>query len=145
MLKSKNKKTRLVIDANAWVSALLTPKFRLRLDVVFGAAYHLMVSEELFRDLASAMRKPYLTKKISQSDYEALVSKLRSATEIVEVHSVVNVCRDQKDNFLLALTKDGEADYLITGDDDLRSIKQFEKTIIVSLNEFETLENRTSD
>jgi len=48
-------------------------------------------------------------------------------------------CRDPKDNFLLALAKDGNADYLITGDDDLRSMNQFEKTIIVKLNEFETI------
>jgi len=142
MQRNKNKKTRLVVDANAWISSLLKPRFRFRLNIVFGAAYHLMVSEELFRDLANAMRKPYLVTRISPVDYESLVSMLRANAELVEVHSVVDACRDPKDNFLLALTKDGNADYLITGDDDLRSMKQFEKTIIVSLNEFETIANQ---
>ena len=142
MQRNRNKKTRLVVDANAWISSLLKPRFRDRLYIVFGAAYHLMVSEELFRDLASAMRKPYLVTRISPADYESLVFMLRADAELVEVRSVVNACRDPKDNFLLALAKDGNADYLITGDDDLRNIKQFEKTIIVSLNEFETLENQ---
>jgi len=44
-----------------------------------------------------------------------------------------------KDNFLLALARDGNADYLITGDKDLRDMKVFEKTKIVTLNEFESL------
>ena len=76
MQKNKGKKTRLVVDANCWVSSLLKPRFRVRLNIVFGAAYHLMVSEELFRDLANAIRKPYLEKNISQADYESLVSQL---------------------------------------------------------------------
>ena len=143
MQKNKNKKTRLVIDANAWISSLLKPRFRVRLYIVFGTTYHLMVSEELFRDLANAMRKPYLAKNIKQAEYEYLVSQLRTDAELVEVHSVIEACRDPKDNFLLALAKDGNADYLITGDDDLRSMKQFEKTKIVSLTEFETIAKQT--
>jgi len=143
MQKNKNKKTRLVVDANAWISSLLTPEFHERLKIVFDERYHLMVSEELFRDLASAMRKPYLTSRISRADYELFVSMLQTDAELVDVHSVIDVCRDPKDNFLLALAKEGNADYLITGDDDLRSIKQFEKTIIVSLNEFETITKQT--
>jgi hypothetical protein len=62
---------------------------------------------------------------------------LRDIAELVDVHSVVDICRDPKDNFLLALAKDGNADYLITGDKDLRVLKEFEKTKIVSLDEFE--------
>ena len=143
MQKNKNKKIRLVVDANAWISSLLKPRFHERLKIVFDAGYHLLVSEELFSDLASAMRKPYLVKHIKQVEYESLVSLLRAEAELVDVHSIVVACRDPKDNFLLALAKDGNADYLITGDNDLWSMKQFEKTIIVSLNEFETIEKQT--
>ena len=139
MQKNKDKKTRLVVDANCWVSSLLKPRFRVRLNIVFGAVYHLMVSEELFRDLASAIRKPYLAKQISQADYESLVLQLRSDAELVDVHSTVEICRDPKDSFLLALAKDGNADYLITGDEDLLVLKKFGQTKIVKLNEFESL------
>ena len=95
-----------------------------------------MVSEELFNDLESAIRKPYPAKKIVRSEYEKFVSDLRSIAEFVEVHSIVEICRDPKDNFLLALAKDGNADYLITGDKDLTVLKEFEKTKIVTLKEF---------
>ena len=135
----KNSKKRLVIDVNVWVSTLLSPKFRVRVDIVFGAKYRLIVSEELFEELDDAIRKPYLEKRINQIDYTMLVSKLRSVAEIVDVHSTVEICRDPKDNFLLALAKDGNADYLITGDADLLVMKEFEQTKIVMLSDFETI------
>jgi len=137
MQKNKNKKKRLVVDANAWISSLLTLKFRIRLNVVFGLDYQLLVSEQLFRELGRAVQKPYLAKNIKQADYDSLVSLLRADAELVEVHSVVDVCRDPKDNFLLALAKDGNADYLITGDSDLLVLKEFEKTKIVKLSDLE--------
>ena len=98
-----------------------------------------MVSEELFNDLESGIRKPYPAKKIVRSEYEKFVSDLRSIAEFVEVHSIVEICRDPKDNFLLALTKDGLADYLITGDKDLLSVKQLGKTQIIKLSEIEKM------
>ena len=135
----KSKKIRLVVDVNVWISSLLSLGFRVRLDIVFSSACHLVVSEDLFNDFASVLRKPYLMKKITRPDYEILVAKLRSVAELVDAHSVVEICRDPKDNFLLALAKDGDADYLITGDDDLLVLKEFGKTRIGSLTDFEEI------
>ena len=50
--------------------------------------------------------------------------------------SKVNICRDKKDNFLLSLCVDGNADYLITGDNDLLSINNVEETSILTFKEF---------
>ena len=137
MQKNKHKKMRLVVDANAWISSLMSLRFRFRLAIVFDPAYLLLTSEELFSDLKRGIQKPKVTKKITPADYEKLVSRLRSAALFVNVRSVVNVCRDPEDNFLLALAKDGNADYLITGDLDLLVMKEFENTKIVSLTDFE--------
>ena len=149
MQENKNKKMRLVVDANAWISSLITPGFRVRLDIVFEAAYHLMVCEEFFTDLANAIRKPRVEKRINRKTYDTLVSLLRNDAELVDVHSVVDVCRDPKDNFLLALAKDGNADYLPcqifrAGDKDLRVMEKFGKTEIVTLSEFEAMASERS-
>ena len=56
--------------------------------------------------------------------------------ELIEVRSTVNVCRDPDDNFLLALAKDGKANYLLTGDEDLLILKNFGKTSIVTIASF---------
>jgi uncharacterized protein len=61
---------------------------------------------------------------------------MRIYGELVEIESSTQVCRDIKDNFLLSLAKDGNADFLLTGDDDLLDIKLFENTRILTYNEF---------
>jgi len=42
------------------------------------------------------------------------------------------------DNFLLALARDGKADYLITGDNDLLIMETFEKTEIITIEKYKT-------
>lgn len=56
--------------------------------------------------------------------------------QIFKVSTVVDVCRDSKDNFLLALSQDAEADFLITGDKDLLVLHIFGKTKILTLSDF---------
>jgi putative PIN family toxin of toxin-antitoxin system len=136
---NENEKKRLVVDAQCWVSYLLKPSFLSRMEIVFGSEYCLLCSGMLFRELDKAIRKPYLAKRIIRTDYEELIFKLRSVAEHIDVHSVVEICRDPKDNYLLALAKDGNADYLITGDTDLHILKEFESTKIVDLSEFENI------
>ncbi|MGG7664755.1 putative toxin-antitoxin system toxin component, PIN family [Dyadobacter sp. BHUBP1] len=46
------------------------------------------------------------------------------------------MCRDPKDNFLLALALDSNADFLITGDADSLVIEQIGKTRIITLTDF---------
>ena len=45
------------------------------------------------------------------------------------------MCRDAKDNYLLALAKDSDANLLVTGDKDLLVIAKFENTEIVTYQE----------
>lgn len=56
--------------------------------------------------------------------------------DYIENINGIKVCRDPNDDFLLALAKDGKANYLLTGDKDLLEIKAFEKIKIVTLAEF---------
>ena len=135
----KNKHLRIVVDANCWISFLMTHSFQVRLNVFFDREYRLLFSEKLFRELDRAVGKPYPAKRIVRTEYGKLVSRLRTNAELVDVCSVVDICRDPKDNFLLALAKDGNADYLITGDDDLRVLKEFGETKIINMSEFEII------
>ena len=65
-----------------------------------------------------------------------MFSTFESFIDFLEVKSIVTVCRDSKDNFLLALAKDGQADYLLTGDKDLLELKKFGKTRIKTIVTF---------
>ena len=65
-----------------------------------------------------------------------LIEIINDKALFVNVVSVINVCRDVKDNFLLSLAIDGDVDYLITGDNDLLTLKYFQKTSIITINDF---------
>ena len=58
------------------------------------------------------------------------------------VTSEVSLCRDEDDNFLLALAIDSKADFSITGDKDLLVLKKVENTSIISLPEFLAHQNK---
>jgi len=68
-----------------------------------------------------------------------LLSEIHHFADFIEVKTTVDICRDKKDNFLLALCQDGNADFLLTGDEDLLIIKKFGKTRIMSMTEYLTL------
>ena len=66
---------------------------------------------------------------------------LESIAIKTEITSNVTLCRDPKDNFLLALAKDSKADYLLTGDNDLLILNRFENTKILKYIDFIHQEN----
>ena len=67
---------------------------------------------------------------------ELLIELFDYYGEIIQVNSKVDVCRDPKDNFILALSKDSGADYLLTGDGDLLDLREFEGTKISKISDY---------
>jgi uncharacterized protein len=132
----KNKFLRLVIDTNIWISFLISDRQR-RLDsLLYLENMRLVFSAELLDEINATVTKPKLKKYFSANAMEEMLLNLETYIELVEVKSTVRVCRDTKDNFLLALSKDGKADYLLTGDKDLLALAQFGKTEILTISKF---------
>ena len=98
-----------------------------------------MFSEELLLEFKTVVQKPHLKKFISEDNFKSLLKHFNLYGKFVNVNSIVNICRDSNDNFLLELAKDGDADYIITGDKDLLDLKQFDKCKIVTYKEFAKL------
>ena len=65
-----------------------------------------------------------------------MLSVFEPFMELVEVSSSVTICRDPKDDFLLSLARDGNADFLLTGDKDLLELERFEATKIITISGF---------
>ena len=77
-----------------------------------------------------------LKKYFSSNVLEEMLTTLDPFIDLINVISSIDICRDPKDDFLLALAKDGEADYLLTGDKDLLDIQKFGRTKIITITEF---------
>jgi hypothetical protein len=56
--------------------------------------------------------------------------------DMIEVSSQVSICRDSNDDFLLNLAIDGNANYLLTGDLDILSLKKIGNTQVVKISDF---------
>ena len=135
----KSKSLRIIIDTNLWISYILSKKLDQLDELIFSNRSQLLFSLELLEEIEATIKKPKLKKYFDETSLDEMFITFEPFIDLVNVKSKVNICRDSKDDFLLALAKDGKADYLLTGDKDLLEIKKFGKTIILTISEF--LEN----
>lgn len=126
---------RVVVDTNAWLSAFLNPDsqvgrrlLRLRLSSRFLLVFSRELQDEIVRVLTT---KSYFTARISAVNLGRIRRRVARFAPVVAVQSVVSVCRDPHDNFLLALCQDAAADFLISGDKDLLVLGSFGPTRIL--------------
>lgn len=127
---------RVVVDTNAWLSAFLHPAsllgqrlLQLRLRPQFALVYSRELQEEILRVLTT---KPYFTARVSGAALARIRQQVARFAPLTPVQSVVQVCRDPDDNFLLALCQDAAADFLISGDKDLLVLGAFGPTRILT-------------
>jgi putative PIN family toxin of toxin-antitoxin system len=139
----RKKKHRIIIDTNLWISYLLSKRLS-GLDKLFlEKSVTIIFSQELLEEFIEVARRPKLKKYFKISDLESILSHINLHAEFVSVHSAIDICRDKKDNFLLALAIDSKANYLLTGDKDLLEVKHLKSTKIITVTQFltETLLN----
>lgn len=130
------KPDRIIIDTNLWISFLLTKDFKKLDERIIKGKVRILFSLELIEEFLNVVERPKLKRYFNLKDVEQLVELFDIYGEIIEVQSKVNRCRDIKDNFILALAKDSKADFLITGDQDLLVLKEFEGTQITSITDY---------
>ncbi len=121
----KNKKARAVLDTNLIISAALIPQslpdrlFHLWLEDSFD----LLISKEQLEEIKAVSRKSKLVSYPLFSDrITELTANLEFAAELVKPIPETSLSfhsRDPKDDYLLAASIGGRADYLVTGDEDL--------------------------
>lgn len=130
-------KIRVIVDTNIWISFLISKSLR-KLDTLFrNDAVTFVFSTELIEEFLEVAQRPKFKKYFDKDDIQKILEVIDCCSEIITVKSTVNKCRDEKDNFLLALAKDSKADYLITGDEDLLVIHKYYYTQILTYSEFE--------
>lgn len=130
------KNNKIILDTNLWISFLISKKFSQIDKLIENKKITLVFSDELIEEFVDVVRLPKFEKYFSKSDVEKLLDCFDQYGELIKVKSDVNICRDEKDNFLLNLSIDSKADYLITGDNDLLVLMQIEKTKIITFTDF---------
>jgi uncharacterized protein len=132
----KSKPLKVIIDTNLWISFIISNKKSLLQPYLINEKIRLLFSNELLIEIQETIKKPRLKKYFGANALQEMLTAFEPFIDLIEVASIVTVCRDSKDNFLLALAKDGKADYLLTGDKDLLELVQFGNTRIETIAVF---------
>ncbi len=87
-------------------------------------------------EFLEVVKRPKFRRFFSSDDIEELLETIEEFADFVNIESQVEICRDSKDNFLLSLSIDGKADFLLNGDKDLLVLTKFGETSIITISEF---------
>ena len=127
---------KIILDTNLWISFLISNNFSQLDQLIEKKEIILIFSNELLEEFIEVIHRPKFKKYVSEEDIANLLNYFDQYARIIEVKSNVQICRDQKDNFLLNLSIDSKAHFLITGDKDLLVLKRVQKTKIISFRDF---------
>ena len=133
------KKIRLVLDSNTIISGLLWKGNEyLLLGAIDNKNAELYISEEILLEIDRVLHYPRLEGYIKKAglSIEELLQKILSLSRIViGENRNVHVCRDPDDNKFIECAINANADYLISGDNDLLVIKVHENIKITTTRE----------
>jgi len=121
---------RIVIDTNLFVSALINANSRIRLNLILeDELLEILLDKTLFGEIREVINRPKFSKYVSKDQIADFLKLLLERSLFINTKAIITFSPDPKDDFLLALCKDGQADYLLTGNKiDLLDLKQFGKT-----------------
>ena len=127
---------KIIIDTNLLISFLISNTFNKLDSLISQNKIKFIISAELINEFVEVASRPKLKKAFTETELILLLTKILNHAEYISIKTQVTICRDENDNYLLALAIDAKADYLITGDKDLLTLKTFKKTKILTLSEF---------
>lgn len=108
---------RVVIDTNDFISALIGRAYRDKLtSILTNPVVEVIADTTLITELEEVASRPKFRKCVSPDAVDLFMATLRARLMIIESTTVVIDSPDPDDNYLLALSVDAQADYLITGD-----------------------------
>ena len=100
--------------------------------------FHLLISSFILQEFEQVLVRKLRVPRDEARDAIRLVSE---AADVVPAPPELDapVCRDSKDDNVLACSLAAETDYLVTGDTDLLELRSFHGTIIIPPRDFESL------
>ena len=133
---------RVVLDTNIIVSALIAPvgKPASIIDAWLDGTFTLLTCAAHLNELRLTLQKPRVAELVKPHSAGRLVNQIKRLAEDIDPLPHVKRSPDPTDDFLLALSEGGNADYLVTGDKSgLLALHSHKATRIVSAREFAAL------
>ncbi len=132
------KPIKITLDTNIWFSIAMGGKIGSRIpSILNNPNIHLFHCKETNYEFDDITGRPKNQKFVSDERRINTKILIENFTTLVPILSpIVLISRDPKDDHLLALSKDYNLDYLVTGDKDLLVLKTYGNTKICTFADF---------
>ena len=130
---------KLVLDTNTLVSAFFWEgnEAELLRKIEQGKA-RLYITGDILSEIGEVIKRSKFNDVMGKANLtpDQIIQKIVSFSHLVIAPQLnIKVCRDEKDNKLLECAQSAKASYLVSGDDDLLSLKEYEKIPIIRASE----------
>jgi putative PIN family toxin of toxin-antitoxin system len=126
--------TRVVADTNVLVSAFLNDGKPRKLLLKLLEKHTVILSRQMLAELADVLSRDKFS--VTSALVESFISILvRKATIVPVDYSLKIIMEDRDDDRVLNTALNGKTDYIVSGDKRLVSLKKFEKTEILKVNQ----------
>ena len=127
--------TRVVLDTNIFISAVLGGRLGVVIDEWKAGKFKLIVTDSIAREYLEVVNRPKF--KIPQAEIIAVSDYLLQLGEFVtpteEIHIIV---ADPTDDKFLEAALAGKVDYIVSGDNHLLELKSLREIPIITGKEF---------
>ena len=125
---------KIVLDTNVLIAAFATQGLCHAVLEVCIDQHEIVLSEQILKEFTSNLRRKI---KAPSEVVESAVQFLKGHSSIHKVGKLSQrVSRDATDDHILSLAHETNADYIVTGDQDLLVLKKFSKVGIVLPRDF---------
>ncbi len=137
MGKKEKQVKRVVLDTSVLISALLFRGNLSKIVVLWQKGKIIpVVSKETFNELRTVLEYPKFS--LTQEEIESIIeNEFLPYFEIVEVtKDIKGVCRDPEDDKFISCAASASADYIVSGDKDLYTLKRYKSIKIITAPDF---------
>lgn len=131
---------RAVVDTNILVRSIIKPQGSVGpvLQRLRRREYTLLLSRATLDELVDVLHRPRLRVKygLNESGLRAVIRLIVLRSELVQPNERVAVCRDPKDDMFLEVAVAGQANAIVSGDEDLLILDPYAGIPIVSPGRF---------
>jgi putative PIN family toxin of toxin-antitoxin system len=126
-----------VVDTNLWISRLLVPGGTAARAVDRGLSWGIpLMSEETLTELSEVLARAKFDPYVSREDRQQFLRLLGGVVRVIPITQRITACRDPNDDKFLDVALNGEAQLILTGDQDLLELHPFHGIEIVSPADF---------
>ncbi len=129
---------RLVFDTNVLIAAALAPGGlpNAVLEALMNRQGRLLFSEPTYEELRSRLLRVKFDRWLSRGGRKVFLSRIKEASHFVWISGAPMGCRDPDDDKVLETALMGDAECVVTGDNDLLVMSPFRGIPILTPAEF---------